>query len=119
MMKLLLNNPMFSQSMPPPGGGASLGGERGASGDSSSNDLNSLAEKINKQLWGRVSGNQQPGEEEVAIPDTSIWKWKLLRIVSVVSVLGYLWSQLEDYHFSRNVDITNGIVPFCLCTGLI
>lgn len=108
MMKLLMSNPMFGQGMPSAGtsGGSGMGG---TSRDSSSDDLNRLAEKINKQLFGGLAGNPT-GEEQVVKPDTSAWKWKLLRIVSVVTVLGYLWTQLEDYHFSRNNDITYGIV---------
>ena len=107
MMKLLLNNPMFSQGMGSAAGG--LGG--GASGDSSSDDLNRLAEKINQQLLGGLMGNKpQQGEQVAVAPDTSVWKWKFARIISVVSVLTYLWGQLEDYHFSRNVDISFGIV---------
>jgi GET complex subunit GET2 len=105
MMRLLLNNPMFGQGTGPAAGG--VGG--GASGDSSSDDLNRLAEKINQQLLGGLTGNQ-PQQGEQVVPDTSIWKWKFARIVSVLSVLTYLWGQLEDYHFSRNVDISFGIV---------
>jgi GET complex subunit GET2 len=107
MMKLLLENPTFGQI---PFGAGDVGVE-GTSREPSSDDLNRLAEKINKQLLGGLSGSQQ-SEEVVVVPDTLIWKWKLARIVSVISVLGYLCNQLEDYHFSRNVDITWGIVTF-------
>ena len=117
MMKLLMSNPVFGQGMP--SAGASSGGRMGGtSRDSSSDDLNRLAEKINKQLFAGISGNQT-GEEQVLKPDTSAWKWKFLRIVSVVSVLGYLWTQLEDYHFSRNIDVTYGIVCLVLALSLM
>jgi hypothetical protein len=110
MMKLLMSNPMFEQGMP--SGGTSGGrGMSGTSGDSSSDDLNLLADRISKQLFGALAGNQN-GEQQAAVaPDTSaVWKWKFLRIMSVVTVMGYLWTQLDDYHFSRSIDITYGIV---------
>ena len=118
MLRLIMNNPLFNQGTPSASsnGGAGLGG---TSRDSSSDDLNQLAEKINKQLLGGLLGSQ-PGEEQVAVvPDASIWKWKFIRMVSVVTVLAYLWGQLEDYHFSRNVDISYGIVcPFLVLANL-
>jgi GET complex subunit GET2 len=118
MMRLLLNNPLFSQGIPSASssGGAGLGG---TSRESSSEDLNRLAEKINKQLLGGLLGSQ-PSEEQVdVVPDTSIWKWKFIRMVSVFSVLLFLWGQMEDYHFSRNVDISNGIVyPFFVLANI-
>jgi GET complex subunit GET2 len=105
MMKLLLNM----------GGGAraqSSGAGRGMLGNSensSSDDLNNLAEKITKQFLGARTG--QGSQEQMLPPDTSAWKWKLARIISVLTVLGFLWGQLEDYHFSREFDISYGIVP--------
>jgi hypothetical protein len=110
MMKLLMSNPMFGQGMPSAGTSGG-GGMSGTSGDSSSDDLNLLADRISKQLFGALAGNQT-GEQQAALtPDASaVWKWKFLRIMSVVTVMGYLWTQLDDYHFSRNIDITYGIV---------
>jgi hypothetical protein len=108
MMRLLLNNPLFG---PPVQSTAAAGGIGGTSQDSSSDDLNQLAARINKQLLGGVSGSEKSGGEEVVVvPDTSAWKWKLARVVTVVTILAFLWSQLEDYHFSRNMDITYGMV---------
>jgi GET complex subunit GET2 len=120
MMKLLLNNPLFG------GGAAGAGaGMGGISGNSSSDDLNRLAEKINQQFMGGLgglgglgAGNLPAGEEVIVAPDTSVWKWKSARIVSIFTVLAFLWTQLEDYHFSREMDITYGMVmPSILLTN--
>lgn len=103
MWRLLMNTPLFGQSRQ--SGGA------GMSSDSSSDDLSRLAEKINKQLLGGLTGSQQSESEQVAVaPVTSAWKWKFVRMVSIAAILAYLWGQLEDYHFSPNIDINNGIV---------
>ena len=119
MMKMLLKNPLFEHLA---GSGSR---ERDApSRDSSSDDLNRLAERLNQQLFGpssksALSSGQMPStgsvepEESVAL-DTSIWKWKLVRIIAVVTVLCYLWIQLEDIHFSRATDISLGIVSLHL-----
>jgi len=110
MMKLLMSNPMFGQGMPSAGTSGG-GGMSGTSGDSSSDDLNLLADRISKQLFGALAGNQTGEQQTTVMADMSaVWKWKFLRIMSVVTVMGYLWTQLDDYHFSRNIDITYGIV---------
>jgi hypothetical protein len=90
LMKLLLNSPGF--------GAGATGGS--AVEDENGDDLNNLAEKISKQLLGQLSGQKQ----EPPVVEISKWKWKFARIVSVVSLLAYMWFQLEDYHFSRDVD---------------
>jgi hypothetical protein len=103
MIKLLMNNPMFGQAMQSGGQGGA-----GADPDMDSADMNRLADKISRQLTGGLATD--PQSEQVVVPDTFAWKWKFLRIVSIVTVLGYLASQLEDYHFARNPDITDGLV---------
>ena len=105
MMKLLLNMGGGARGQ----GSAAGRGMLGNSANSSSDDLNNLAEKITKQFLGTRAG--QDGQEQAVQPDTSAWKWKLARIISVLTVLGFLWGQLEDYHFSREFDISYGIVP--------
>jgi hypothetical protein len=112
MMKLLLKNPLF-EHLAGSGGGAA--GRDGPSRDSSSDDLNLLAERLNRQLFGSGTRSQFPNggsalAEEVAPTDTSTWKWKLLRVIGVVTVLYYLWTQIEDIHFSRAMDISLSIV---------
>lgn len=108
MMRLLLNSPTLGSPMQ---SGAATGGVDRASRDSSSDDLNQLAAKINKQLFGGFSGDEKSASGEViVVPDTSAWKWKFARIVSVITILTYLWGQLEDYHFSRHMDTTYGMV---------
>ena len=117
MMKLLLNSPMMGAARGQGSGTGGMGGGGnflGNSENSSSDDLNNLAEKITKQLLGARAGNGQGGQEQIAQPDTSAWKWKFARIISVLTVLGFLWGQLEDYHFSRDFDISYGIVLYLL-----
>ena len=109
MLKLLLNTPLFGQGSE---SGAGAGGIGGGIEDSSSDDLSRLAEKLSKQLMGQISGDKKV--EEQPVPNASTWKWKLVRLLSVCAVLGYLWVQLEDYDFSRTMDVTCGIVPL-LC----
>jgi GET complex subunit GET2 len=115
MMKLLLKNPLF-EHLAGSGGGAAA--RDGLSRDSSSDDLNQLAERLNQQLFGPGTASQFPNggsavTEEVVSSDTSVWMWKLLRVIGVVTVLYYLWIQIEDIHFSRAMDISLGIVrPF-------
>jgi hypothetical protein len=104
LMRLLLKNPLFNQGTPS-GPSAGVGPER----ESSAEDLTALAEKITRQLRGTMAGEQPPDQKQVG-PDPSAWKWKSLRIIGVVTVLGYLWTQLEDFHFSRNVDSSYGLV---------
>jgi hypothetical protein len=111
MMKLLLKNPLFEHLA----GSGGAAGRDGPSRDSSSDDLNRLAERLNQQLFGSGNASQFPNggsavAEEVVPPDTSVWKWKLVRVIGVVTVLYYLWTQIEDIHFSRTMDISLGIV---------
>jgi len=119
MMKLLLKNPLLEHLA-----GSGVAERDAPSRDSSSDDLNRLAERLNQQLFGpssksalsssvMPSGSGIGAEESVAL-DTSIWKWKLVRIIAVVSVLYYLWIQLDDIHFSRTLGISLGIVSLCL-----
>jgi len=119
MMKLLLKNPLLERLA----GNASA--ERDSpSRDSSSDDLNRLAERLNQQLFGpssksglssspMPSGSSIEAGQSVAL-DTSIWKWKIVRVIAVVTVLYYLWIQLEDIHFSRALGISLGIVSLRL-----
>jgi hypothetical protein len=112
MMKLLLKNPLFEHLAGSGGGDA---GRDGPSRDSSSDDLNRLAERLNQQLFGSGNASQFPNgssalAEQVVPPDTSAWKWKLVRVIGVVTVLYYLWTQIEDIHFSRTMEISLGIV---------
>jgi hypothetical protein len=122
MMKLLLNGPLMGAARGQGAGAGGLGGAGnflGNSENSSSDDLNNLAEKITQQLLGVRAGGGQGGQEQVVRPDTSAWKWKFARIISVLTVLGFLWGQLEDYHFSREFDISYGIVfPFHILTDM-
>jgi len=106
MMNLLLNNPLFGQSAQSAGGS----GSGGLGSDTGHDDLQAFAEKINRQLFGAMNGNSANGEQSIPV-ENSAWKWKLARVVGLITILGYLWTQLEDYHFSRDVDFTYGIVP--------
>jgi hypothetical protein len=91
MMRLLLKNPRL--------GGDRAGDVRGRSTrDSSSEDLSRLAEKINRQLRGEA-----PAEEEEQVESVP-WRWKFMRLVGVLTILGYIWTNIQDYHFSRQVD---------------
>jgi hypothetical protein len=105
MMKLLMNNPMFGQATQP----GRMGIDGPAADDSA--DLDELADKLRKQLLGGPPGGPQPQQ---AVPDSSAWKWKLIRIISILTILGYLSSQLEDYHFARNTTITTELVFLCM-----
>jgi hypothetical protein len=108
MMKLFMNNPMFGAGMQSTGAGVG-----GPDPDMDSANLNSLAEKLSKQLMGGLPMGQQ--DQQTMVPDSSAWKWKFVRIVSILTVLGYVWSQSEDYHFARNTVVTNSLVaPFYL-----
>jgi|SRR5579871_5170208 len=110
MMRLLLKNPLFNQGM--------QGAARGApERDSSAEDLTALAEKITQQLRGAMAGGTETETQEEPGPDRAAWKWKLLRMVGIFTILGYLWNQLEDFHFSRNVDNSYGLV--CQCEDLL
>ena len=105
MMNLLLNNPLFGQSTQSAGGSGS-GGPGSVTG---SDDLQAFAQKINQQLFGAMNGGSANGEQSIQV-ENSTWKWKLARVVGLITILGYLWTQLEDYHFSRSVEFTSAIV---------
>jgi len=110
MMKLL-KNPLF-EHLARAGSGAA--GRDGPSQDSSSDDLNRLAERLNQQLFGSGSGLQSPNGiggrmGEVMSPDALVWKWKLARVVGVVTVLYCLWTQIEDIHFSRTMQMSHSL----------
>jgi len=108
MLRLLLKNHLFHPGMQSDMGAAP---ER----ESSAEDLTRLAEKITRQLKRGIAGGQEPQTQQSAGPDPSALKWKFARTISIITILGYLWTQLEDFHFSRNVDVSYRWV--CLYLG--
>lgn len=109
LLRLLLKNPLFREAIP----GSSGAGARGSAPperDSSAEDLTALAEKITRQVRGEMTGEQQPQDRNQVGPDPSTLKWKLVRMIGIITILGFLWTQLEDFHFSRSVDSSYGLV---------
>jgi hypothetical protein len=104
----LFKHPLVSQFL-----GQNSTGEGQATSSSSPDNLTRLVQTISQQLFAKNTTEQQPEQDRPPPQNTSEWKWKFARIVIVFTILTYISSQLEDYHFSRNIDPTYGFVtPF-------